>query len=162
MPNIQSKPLVQSTIDIYEARTSQGHFRGFGLSNLSQNNTTNYNYAGANINNGNGIIISGSAQVNNSLNTNTTNGAIANKNSSGSWGHRSDNRYRADYSGDIKNYANNRYYNGDRADIVEKQRQRSKVQSSCYCCCTCYTEDIYRGRNQTVIQNKEANYEATK
>ena len=25
MPNIQSKPLVQSTIDIYEARTSQGH-----------------------------------------------------------------------------------------------------------------------------------------
>ena len=127
MPNIQSKPLVQSTIDIYEARTSQGHFRGFGLSNLSQNNTTNYNYAGANINNGNGIIISGSAQVNNSLNTNTTNGAIANKNSSANWGHRSDNRYRADYSGDIKNYANSTYYNGDRADIVEKQRQRSKV-----------------------------------
>ena len=55
MPPVLSRPLKQSTIGIFEARTSDGLFKGFGLSNLQQVNQINLQ--GAHINNGNGDII---------------------------------------------------------------------------------------------------------
>ena len=95
---------------------------------IHQDNSINHNYAGANINNGNGIIISGNAQVTNSLNTNTSSGASAKNSNTANWGPRSDNRYRADNSGHKQNYHNN-YYNGDRDDILERQRAKKQTGS---------------------------------
>ena len=134
MPPVLSRPLKQSKIGIFEARTSDGLFKGFGLSNLQQVNQINLQ--GAHINNGNGDIITGTtgnvitgnAQVSNSLNTSTTNGISGTKSNAGNWGPRSDNRYRADNNSHRQNYRTNAYYNGDRDDILEKQRARSKMQ----------------------------------
>ena len=95
MVNSQSKPLKQATIGLYEACTSEGLFRGFGLSSLHQDNSINHNYAGANINNGSGTIISGNAQVTNSLNTNTSSGASAKNSNTANWGPRNENDDRA-------------------------------------------------------------------
>jgi hypothetical protein len=61
MLNPHSKPLKQSTIDIYKASTKHGHFSGFSLSHLHQDNSIRNNYAGASINTGSGTIISGNA-----------------------------------------------------------------------------------------------------
>ena len=74
MPPVLSRPLKQSTIGIFEACTSDGLFKGFGLSNLQQVNQINLQ--GAHINNGNGDIITGNTGnviTDNSLNTSTTN-----------------------------------------------------------------------------------------
>ena len=129
MNNSNSKPLKQTTIGVFDAHTSQGHFRGWGLSNLQQH-TCNHNYQGANIfhNNGNGNIVTGNAQVSNSLNTSVSNGSSAKTSNASNvkWGPRSENRYRADYNGPRQNYHTNRYYNGDRDDIMEKRKELSK------------------------------------
>ena len=45
MVNAHSKSLKQSTIDIDEARTKHGHFSGFGLSHLHQDNSIRNKYA---------------------------------------------------------------------------------------------------------------------
>ena len=106
MPPVLSRPLKQSKIGIFEARTSDGLFKGFGLSNLQQVNNLNL-HQGDIITGNTGNVITGNAQVSNSLNTSTTNGISGTKSNAGNWGPRSDNRYRADNNSHRQNYHTN-------------------------------------------------------